>query len=406
VKETNLKQQETQLNKAIARATRDCKEAEAAQLMAKLLPVKQELLATKSTLQILQQREARAGQDAMRRMRGSVTDWRCATEGMEDVCNDATEWDADAGPHLEHVLPDDTMLCARVRAELQAIRNREEDEHDKQARVTPDTCVGLMSMLPAEYLRARKAYCALRGHKAGCQCQTDIAIVEAVLAADKPYNMRGLMKEVGVNSNVVSVPHFQQRLTALPLWTYKVPLSQECIVAQYIVMAKEEGLDYKQHSRLLAKMGPMLRAGVNSTTADKALIPKADIKAFKMMCSTKQDGRILEAALLHRLSNKQIQKNYGLKWQSVREETKNALAIVKSMMKVTDNLLNKDNFKGNEAEMVAMLEREFGVNDDHLAKVKDRVMSVLEAAWEPDELDGLLDAEVSGFLIDLYSPAA
>ena len=63
-------------------------------------------------------------------------------------------------------------------------------------------------------------------------------------------------------------------------------------------MAKDDKLNYVAHANLLQTMGPALRQDFTAQRPDTSMISKEDLKAFKLMCSTKQDGRILEAAVV------------------------------------------------------------------------------------------------------------
>jgi hypothetical protein len=307
---TNLKQRENLLRKAQGAAVKAADPLKAAKVTDQLHLVLQKQRANDALLQKLQKDEDRSCKKAANRRSRGVVDWTAAAEGYHDITDDTTDWESSSGPHLQHVLPADTLLCRSLRLELIEINQRELQDVHEACCVTSDTFVGMMSMAPTDYLRARKAYCALLRHKGDCLCKRDINIVTAVVQADQAFHMKGLMKHVGIDPNVVSLSHFQERLVALPLWSWSPP-DKTGLLVHWVVVPKEEGLDYKAHSRLLTQVAPVLRPDIEHMSAEKTAMPREDLKALRLMCSTKRDGRILEAAVLRGLSNTQMMQVYG-----------------------------------------------------------------------------------------------
>ena len=389
--ETSLRQQQGLLRKGIKQHVQGNDTVKAAEVTAKLSTVEGQLRGVVASLQKYRLEEEKSVKKSLNARAKGVTLWKEANEGMQDVIDDQTDWEATSGAHFSHVLPEDTLLCAQLRAALAEIRNQPDNDIVHCCKISSDTFVGQMPLTPNDYLRARKAFCANLQHKPGqkCLCQKDIAIVTAVLQADEPYTMKGLMSKVGIDPYTNSTSHFQQRLAAMPLWCFMPAPKDENHVSHWLVMAKDAGMDYAKHSELLRSMGSRIRRDFTVKRADRSMVSKEDLKAFKLMCSTKQDGRILEAAMLRNLSNRQIRKHYGRNFAKVRQETREALAVVKSLMRTTDILLEQHN-KGGETDgqkMVSLLERDFGSSDETVAACFEKVTHLLDNGDEEGELE-------------------
>ena len=403
--ETNLRQQEKLYRAAIARQVKNKDEVKAAEITAQLNTILQQQHSVSNSLDAYRRGEEKAVKKSMARTSKGVAEWEVATEGTVDIIRDRTEWNEPEGSHLAHVLPADTLLCAQLRASVAEIRNREGDIYHA-CTINGDTFVGQMPLMPRDYLRARKAYCHLLQHPDNCLCQTDIKIVTAVLQADVPYTCKGLMKKVGIDPNVVSTANFQKRMIALPVWCFMPVAKVADHSSHWIVMPKEEGIDYAKHSHFLQLMGPLLRYDftVSNNKPERCLVSKEDLKAFKLMCSTPADGRILEAALFRDLSNTEIKKHYGRKFAKVRKETREALTVVKSMMRSVDVMLDDHN-KGSNCDgqrMLSLLEREFGVTDDKLNDALAHVSNLIDIGdVEEGEGEGVCNGFFSKLVDDM-----
>jgi hypothetical protein len=111
------------------------------------------------------------------------------------------------------------------------------------------------------------------------------------------------------------------------------------------------------------------------------------LQAFKKLCTTTRDGKVLEAAVYHSLSNRQILRQHGLHFQGARKETAEALAITKSMMSTIDALL-KSNQDGDS--MISLLEERYGATPQTLEEMRERFE--VELGNDTDETSDWLES--------------
>jgi hypothetical protein len=414
---TLFRKQKVCLKKEITKQQQLNENMQVAGLLEKLAVVEKKITQEVQRQNVLVGKEQRAASDrAAKKAQKEGADWRKLAKGILDVCDDPTDFtttnqstSSSASEYeswVYSISKDDALLCGKLRSELLRIRDREytdeayplrSDEEaatDGMIHAGVSTWVGRMELLGNSFVKARKAYCKLSGHKEvdGCICQKQLAVMK--LLNDTKGSLvfvSTAMKAAGFRPSAMSITNAKKWLEVMPVFAFMVPMRaggnvEDC--GQYVVQLKEEGLDYAAHAVLVHSLSSHFDERMQ-LVGEQSVLSKEDLKAFKMMCSSSRDARLLEEAVMHPLSANRALKQYGKHVSTLKGEAREALELVKSMIRTVDVLIATK--VSGEEDAITLLEDQFCINDKTLKTHMDSLRHDFDDEDE-DEDEQLMEA--------------
>ena len=171
------------------------------------------------------------------------------------------------------------------------------------------------------YIFAQTKLCKLRQHEASCTCSILInACAKLRSLQGGRISLRDLWKHAsGAAPNPGGAKALLDRLVKAPVVAVRFDAAiSNC--GAWMVMAKEEGIDYSKFDLLLSALEPLPTLG--SSLACRQLISTSRLRALKLMASCDADRKLIELAALDGMTRAEQQRVMGTNNLSTAQQRK------------------------------------------------------------------------------------
>ena len=181
--------------------------------------------------------------------------------------------------------------------------SRENTTKGGRVRVSP------ISVPIDEYIRAQENLCKLRAHEAQCACSMLIkACAKLRTLGGGRIALRELWKQAtGQSPGSGGAAALLNRLMKAPVVAVRIDAANNA--SAWMVMAKEEDIDYSKLDRLMEGLEPL--PAFSGALASRSLISTTRLRAIKLLASSDADRKLIELAALDHLGYMERQRVLG-----------------------------------------------------------------------------------------------